>query len=250
MLVQNYITAPDYNTFKNNGASWMMTFQVGNNRVTSAMCDNIYEGNTMQNTWCMRWSLKPDATVHPVDSKKQSIFFKVEAIQGFCEYAPNRMCFYGRQEHLFIVHDWKVVRRINDANLQNINKYSINTFPGFDEEEFPFLATSGESTYNLVNVKTGHMEVLIRAATSALHAQPSCFFTRDSANTITMHFPTTRTTEENMTRQNWHIMKFKSDFVDTLTTYGRLPLRTPEEGLKLYKENERLKAMLAKAGTK
>ena len=219
-----------------------MTFQVGNNRVTDAMCDNHYQGNTMQNTWCMRWHIKPDCTIHPVDAKKQSIHFKVEAIQGFTEFAPNKMCFYGRQEHLFIVHDWKVVRRINDPDQKNINKYSLNPFPGFDLDSMPFLVSSGESTFNLINVNTGHMEVLINAATSVLHAQTSCFFTTDSDGTHTMHFATTRTTEENMTRQNWHTMKFKSDLQDCLMTYGRLPIKSPEEGLKLFMENQKLRA--------
>ena len=155
------------------------------------------------------------------------------------------MCFYGRQEHLFIVHNWKVVRRINDVDQKNINKYSINMFPGFDAEDFPFLVCSGESSFNIVNVKTGHMEVLIRAATSVLHAQTSCFFTTDQDGTHTMHFATTRTTEENMTRQNWHTMKFKVDFMDTLLTYGRLPLRSPEEGLKLFMENQKLRARVS-----
>lgn len=26
VLIQNYITAPDYNTLKSNGSTWMMTF--------------------------------------------------------------------------------------------------------------------------------------------------------------------------------------------------------------------------------
>ena len=80
VLIQNYITSPDYNTLKSNGSTWMMTFQVGNGRVTDEMCANQYQGDTMQNTWCMRWHIKPDNTVHPVDSKNESIHFKVEAV--------------------------------------------------------------------------------------------------------------------------------------------------------------------------
>jgi len=53
-----------------------------------------------------------------------------------------------------------------------------------------------------------------------------------------MHFPTTRTTEENRTRQSWHVMKFKEDFIKCLKTYGRLPFRDPEEALKLNQEKD------------
>ena len=81
-----------------------------------------------------------------------------------------KMIFYGRQEHLFIVHDWKVVLRIDDPDASNINKYSITPFAGFDLAKFPFVVTSGESSLNIVNVKTGWMGVLISAATSTLHA--------------------------------------------------------------------------------
>ena len=68
----------------------------------------------------------------------------------------------------------------------------------------------------------------------------------DTDGNHTMHFTTTRTTEDNKTAQNWHIMKFKSDFMDTLRTYGRLPLQSPDEGLKLYNEIEKLKDQLRK----
>ena len=77
--------------------------------------------------------------------------------------------FYGRQEHIFLVNNWKVTRRINDPDTKNINKYTYYQFPEFDEEDFPFVVSSGESTMNIVNVKTGWMGVLIKAATSVLH---------------------------------------------------------------------------------
>ena len=109
-------------------------------------------------------------TSKPYDMKNDSILFKTEAIQGVCEYAPNELALFGRQEHIFIVVDWEVKRRINDSDIKNINKYSLNRFYGFDKNDFPFIVSGGESTFNIVNVKTGHMEVLIKAATSVLHA--------------------------------------------------------------------------------
>ena len=77
-MVQCYTCMPDLNL---TGSTWMMTFQVGNNRVTEEDTNNIYEGNTMQNTWCMRWKYDAkDLSVAPVDLKTQSILFKTEAI--------------------------------------------------------------------------------------------------------------------------------------------------------------------------
>ena len=37
-------------------------------------------------------------------------------------------------------------------------------------------------------------------------------------------------------------MEFKGDFVSVLTEYGRLPIKSLHEGLKLYAENQRLRA--------
>ena len=241
-LIQCYICAPDYQC---DGSTFLMTFQVGTGKVTEEDTDHIYQGNTMQNTWCMRW--KFDAAklkVGPCDMKTQSLLFKTEAIQGACEYAKNQFIFYGRQEHLFLVKDWEVTRRINDPDSKNINKYSLSPLEGFDLDTFPFVVTSGESTFNLVNVRTGHMEVLIKAATSVLHAQTAIFYVQEGDGPVSAHFATTRTTEENKTQQNWFAMSFKQDFVDCLKRYGRLPIKSPEEALKIYAELQALKARM------
>lgn len=165
-LIQNYCTTTD---FSSNGSTWLMTFQVGNDVVTEQMAVNQFVGNTMQNTWCMRWKLESDCTISPINPKTESIHFKTEAVQGCCEFAPGKMIFFARQEHLFVVHNWKVVGVIRDRDTKNINKYSITPFPGFDANTFPFVVTSGDSTFNLVNVKTGQMDVLINVSTTVQH---------------------------------------------------------------------------------
>ena len=181
-------------------------------------------------------------TTAPRDMKRESILFKTEAIQGVCEFAPDEFALFGRQEHIFIVKDWEVKRRINDQDIKNINKYSLNRFYGFDKDSFPFIVSGGESTFNLVNVKTGHMEVLVKAATSVLHAQTSVFFTTDQTDSVIyMHFATTNTTEENETQQCWYVMTFRPDFIDTLKKFGRLPIKHPNEALTLYTELQKLK---------
>ena len=68
----------------------MMTFQVGATSVTNNDTNHIYQGNTMQNTWVMRWSFDGDRmTTAPRDMKKESILFKTEAIQGICEFGKG-----------------------------------------------------------------------------------------------------------------------------------------------------------------
>ena len=102
-----------------------------------------------------------------VDKKHESILFKNEACQAICEYAPGKMAVYARPSHLFIVHDWKVIRCLYDSDSKNQNKYSIEPMPGFDIIKFPFLVCFGEGSFNLFSVKAEYMEPLVNAATSA-----------------------------------------------------------------------------------
>ena len=99
--------------------------------------------------------------------------------------------------HLFIVLNWKVIHKIIDPDVKNVEKISFTLFPSFSLERFPFMVISGESSINIVNVSTGYEDVLIKARRSVDHlAQTACFFTTDSNKVITMHFTTSGWTEE------------------------------------------------------
>ena len=166
------------------------------------MCRNTYTGDSLSNTWIIRCRLDPsDNSLEAIDRYEESILFKTEACQGICEYAPNKMVMYGRPTHLFIVHNWQVIRKVQDADQKNQNKYAIDVMPGFDEQTFPFLVCSGESSFNIFSVKEDYMEPLVNAATSVMHAQTAFFFDQDKTG-ITMHFSTTRANDENRTLQN------------------------------------------------
>ena len=60
--------------------------------------------------------------------------------------------------------------RIEDQDFKNINKYFIETMPGFDEETFPFVVLSGAGSYNIINANDGSMSPLISAASNTRHA--------------------------------------------------------------------------------
>ena len=59
------------------------------------------------------------------------------------------------------MHDYQVVKRIQESNVGNNDKYWFCALPGFNEVEFPFIVVSGFESFNLVNVKTGNMQILI-----------------------------------------------------------------------------------------
>ena len=182
------------------GTSYLLTFQIINNDLNPRMCRHWYKGNASSNTWVMRCEINQETLeLMDVDKKEESILLKNEACQAICEFAPNKMAIYARPAHLFIVHDWEVVRRIEDSDMKNQNKYSIEPIPGFDIEKFPFLVCSGESSFNLFSVKDYYMELLVNAATSAMHAQTAFFFDKEKGGALTMHFTTTRANDENKT---------------------------------------------------
>ena len=108
------------------------------------------------------------------------------------------MAVYGRPAHIFIIHEWQVIRKLDDFDTKNQNKYAIDLMPGFNLKDFPFLVCSGDSSFNLFSVTDSYMEPLVNAATSVMHAQTAFFFEKSSSG-ITMHFTTTRINDENRT---------------------------------------------------
>ena len=53
-LTQCYICRED---FKQDGNSFLLTFQVMSNDLSANMCKNIYEGSSLSNTWIVRCKL-------------------------------------------------------------------------------------------------------------------------------------------------------------------------------------------------
>ena len=58
---------------------------------------------------------------------------------------------------MLLMKVWEVMCRTNDPDSRNINKCSLISLEGYDLDMFPFVVTSGESTFNLVNVRIGYM---------------------------------------------------------------------------------------------
>ena len=93
--------------------------------------------------------------------------------------------------------------------------------PGFDAEAFPFLVCAGLASFNLINVKEGFTEVLIAADGDS--GSRAAFFLLESRTTFSMHFATSQQLGDQRT-ENWHCMRFREDFTETLRNFGRLPI--------------------------
>ena len=99
----------------------------------------------------------------------------------------------------------------------------LEPLPGFDEDKFPFVISSGDESLNLINVKDDYHEPLIKAPVWTDGPQQAVLFLLDDENDpkkgFDMHFCSRRTHRKNKYQYEWHKMPFKSDFIDLLTKY-------------------------------
>ena len=80
------------------------------------------------------------------------------------------MLIHVKKTDLLLAHKWQVIKEIKDPDKGNTQKYWLCPFPGFDTTSFPFIALSGMKTFNIVNVKTGAMQILINTRASYYYA--------------------------------------------------------------------------------
>jgi len=77
-----------------------------------------------------------------------------ETINYAMEYAPNKYVAHALPASILVVYKKKVVRKITDPNLKNHEKNLLLLIPGFNEEKFPFILSTGNEALNLVNLQT------------------------------------------------------------------------------------------------
>ena len=88
------------------------------------------------NTWVIRLAIQEsqeDIKFEAINLYEESMLFKNEACHAVCEYAPNKLVIYGSPTHLFIVHNWQLVMKVEDDDIKNKDKYFISMIPGFNE---------------------------------------------------------------------------------------------------------------------
>lgn len=78
------------------------------------------------------------------------------------EIVRGVLLIYIFNKDLLLVQDWKVIRRLVDSDLGNIDKYQMLPFPDFDFDSNPFIITPGLKGLNIVNLQTGNMQRLLK----------------------------------------------------------------------------------------
>ena len=91
------------------------------------------------------------------------MFLENQLIETVLEFAKNKMIIsLGLISYFLIIEDWLPLRRIHDVDkLSNFEKHYIQPLPEFDDELFPFLVSSGASTFTLINTKTFKMNTFV-----------------------------------------------------------------------------------------
>ena len=85
---------------------------------------------------------------------QQAILLKQFIIRSLVEFSPNKILAHYYPNNLLIIKDWEKVHYIDcSANPGNVDKLCLVPMPGFDEENFPFIVSSGHESLNLINVK-------------------------------------------------------------------------------------------------
>jgi len=72
------------------------------------------------------------------------MLLKNEYVRSICEFAHQKLIIFSDESGLLlIIHDWKVIHEIFDSDAGNTVKDWQAPFPGFHEDSFSFVVTSG-----------------------------------------------------------------------------------------------------------
>ena len=99
------------------------------------------------------------------------------------------MIIFVQSRDLMILHDWQVVKVILEPVFGNTLKYWIETLPGFNEENFPFVICSGWESFNLINVNEMTMQEFVNpfGKFNMRMAQEAAIFIKEKSG-FSMHF--------------------------------------------------------------
>ena len=82
-------------------------------------------------------------------------------VNSLAEFGENSILMGVKKDKLMLVaENYRVIHKIEVAG--NISFTSSQLMPNFDWETFPFIVALGKKTLDIVNVKTGYRDVLIR----------------------------------------------------------------------------------------
>ena len=93
-------------------------------------------------------------------SLSNSMFIDGGDVRSFCAFSgKNLIVPLKESDEILITKNWKVTQKVHVSSKLTLGHHLL--LPGFDIEEFPFLVTYADGSYDLINVRTGKKDVLI-----------------------------------------------------------------------------------------
>ena len=154
---------------------------------------------------------------------------EVKAV-SICAFPPDGLLVAFGPADFMVVRNWNVTNIISDPVVGNRSKFFQAIPPFFDINNYPFVVSSGLVTYNLINVRTGKMQILIPGRAQNYFGQQGFCFSKQG-NNWSMHFIAKTLNQMNEYEQNWYCLDFKEDLLEVFRKYGRLPYETITESL-------------------
>ena len=158
------------------------------------------------------------------DDFSQSVIVNDKQVFSLCVISEKKLIapLNYREGLLLIIQDWKPVHEIKMSYSLALNQHS--PLPGFEINSFPFIIDYGtgwdgrkkSDTLWIVNLKTGHRDVLVKECPQHWGKFPATFFRDHGNGRFDLHFCVTRKTVEGTFEHTWQYMEFKSDFAKIL----------------------------------
>ena len=174
---------------------------------------------------------------HPKKLKEESVLVMLGNVPNIDEFDEGRIIMVASQS-LLLFEKWKCVREYKETNDLNFFTMSlqgetipmgyIHLLPGF--EHIPIVIVAGSTNFSIVNFSNGYMEPFIYCDYTSSFGQPAFFFKKEDFG-MSITFPSKRHIDDTHVRYNWIRMPLKSDFMDILKRYERLPFTRTEEAL-------------------
>ena len=95
-----------------------------------------------------------------------SVYLESERVLSTLAIAPNKLLLTTHSAKVLLFQDWSCTQIYNEESLINDCKWFLHPLPDFHEDSFPFVACSGSSYINLINVNTDYMEPFVETETS------------------------------------------------------------------------------------
>ena len=144
-----------------------------------------------------------------VDTLQQSVLVFNEVMWAVCENKENCFVVSLAPRDIMIITNWTVQHVILDPEEGNGYKCFLQVLPGFNQD---YVLASGYETTNLINVKRGTMQQLIKAPQWQSRGQQSGFFLQSILG-FDYHFTRMYTDENNVRFNEYLVFSFRPDII-------------------------------------